>query len=138
MAVKLPPRPTLAWPTARWDKRCPACQSSVAEPDCRRCGGAWTSGIAGIGHCACPTADAGKPCLDESDCSYRCMIRWDEALRYRDTFCNDRFCIGPEAARGLPWGTCQEHLLTFGCRGWFQRQQTKHGPMRGTRAICVD
>ena len=130
--------PQVKWPTASWDASCGVCSESIVEPTCLRCGGAWDAGLAGVGDCACPTPDAGKPCRDERDCCGGCALPWDEAIQHGGVRCNYDFCIGPGADVGLPWGTCATHQRTFGCRGWFERITTPWGPMRRTKWICVD
>ncbi len=93
----------------------------------------------GVGHCACPTAEAGKPCRDERDCtSTACSLPWDVAMSHGKTQCNDDYCIGPGANVGLPWGQCADFQKTFGCQGWLGTTTTPNGLMRETRWICKD
>jgi hypothetical protein len=95
--------------------------------------------MAGVGSCACPNADAGKPCLDERSCDKNaCDLPWDVAVAHGKTQCNDDFCIGPGAKSGLPWGSCASHRKHFGCEGWLVAIDTPYGKMRETRWICRD
>jgi hypothetical protein len=136
----LAPPPDVAWPTAHWDATCDTCGESIPQATCTRCGGVWDEGMLGLGNCACPYVDAGKPCRDERDCKGTCAISWEDALGHGGTQCNDAFCIGPgaPARKGVPWGTCATHGKRFGCQGWISAVSTAYGWMRETKWICRD
>ena len=90
--------------------------SELQDPNtCARAGGTWQQIGIFAQACAIPAPDAGKSCIDSSECGGACLVELSRKV--------------PAGAKVS--GTCSSHYIVWGCR-----QLVEHG--QAGDALCID